>query len=239
MTGAAVLAVAETQFILLPRDDIGLGRSASSGETPDIEISCQLVSRVKGGLRLCRSENGWRVERRGGANSVFVDDAYLEVGHGRDLDRLDQGVILSLGGPSDPSSPGDCRIRLKACGPDRSVVRCSVDLTHLQGRVSGDLERHWPGWREDQAKVWVMFTDCVDIGDGEEAAIGIGPANPGELGTIQARLRYDDFSGYRLEPVGGDIAIDGFKTGGNAPMRDGTVIQLGSTRMTFNRAGGN
>lgn len=238
ITGPAVLEIADRGFILLPQDVLSLGRAASSGEAPDIALSCRLVSRVDGGLRLVRSSQDPRVERLGGANSVFVDETPLEAGHGWDLRRLDRGMILSLGGSNDPPAPGDCRLRLESVGPDRSVVRCRVDLSHLGGRVSGDLERDWPAWREDRDKVWIAFTSSVDIGDSAEAPIAIASANSAKTGTIQARLRYDKGSGYVLEPTGGEITIDGYKTHANAPMRDGTEIRIGSTRMTFKPARG-
>lgn len=237
VTGAAIIEVAETRFILLPHDVLSLGRSASTGTQPDIEISCRLVSRANGGLRLSRSHGGIRLERQGGVNSVFVDDAFLEAGEAIDLHGLDRGVTLSLGGANDPPLPGDCRLRLTSIGPDRTVLSCRVDLTHLDGRVTGDLENLWPGWREDKDTVWLAFSDIVDIGGSDEAVIRIDPTGASKADAIQALLRYDETSGYSLELAGADIKIDGFKTSGDAPMRDGTVIDFGSTVMTFSRAG--
>jgi hypothetical protein len=236
VTGPAVLEIAACPFILLPRDVLSIGRPASTGEAPDIALSCRRVSRVEAGPRLIRSRHGLRIEHRGGANSVFVDETLLEPGHGSDLDLLNRCVTLSLGGPGDPPSPGDCRLRLQAFGSDRSVVRCRVDLGHLGGHVSGDLERDWPAWREDSSKVWILFSDRVDIGDSAEAPVTIGAADPVQAGTIQARLRYDDGSGYVLEPTAGEITIDGYETGANAPLRDRSEIRIGSTVMTFRRA---
>lgn len=240
IVGPIVLRGEGLHAILLPMPVIALGRTSMDGAVADISLSYALVSRVQNGLRLSRSGSKIRFERLGGANSIFIDDAHLETGRAIDLDISDNDVVVALGGPADPPKPGDCRLKLARVGNGPStippIVRCQVDLAHLGDTVSGDLEWHWPGWREDKAKTWIMFDEDIDIDVSASGSVSLMPT--GSLGAKEpkARLRYSEDRGYFIEPLNGGIAIDGGKTTNPGPIRNGTIVHIADTKLSFGAA---
>lgn len=237
IVGPVVVRAEGLHAILLPMPVIAMGRTSMEGAVADISLSYALVSRAQNGLRLSRTDTTIRFERLGGANSVFIGDASLDVGQEIEVDVTRNGIVIALGGPEAPKAPGHCRLRFTSIGDDaptnRSIIQCQVDFAHLDGGVSGDLEWHWPGWREDKAKTWIMFDDGLGLDVSPSGTVSLAPTGPNGTDQPKARLRYTEDSGYFIEPSDGDIAIDGSKTTSPGPIRDGTIVHIADAKLSF------
>lgn len=233
VTGPGVLRGEGVHAILLPSPVVSLGRSGRDGPRADISLSYALVSRAENGLRLTKTGDDLQIERLGGANSVFVDDTPVDIGQSLKIPIPRNGAVIALGGPADPPVPGDCRLRITRAGKSSSFIECRVDLSHLEDRVSSELEWHWPGWLEDKAKRWIMFEDGLDLGRTATGSLSINPAGANDAGETKARLRYDDKRGYSIEPLDEGIAIDGATTTNPGPLRDGTIVHFGAAKFSF------
>lgn len=237
IVGPVVVRAEGLHAILLPMPVIAMGRTSMEGAVADISLSYALVSRAQNGLRLSRTDTTIRFERLGGANSVFIGDASLDVGQEIEVDVTRNGIVIALGGPEAPKAPGHCHLRFTSIGDDaptnRSIIQCQVDFAHLDGGVSGDLEWHWPGWREDKAKTWIMFDDGLGLDVSPSGTVSLAPTGPNGTDQPKARLRYTEDSGYFIEPSDGDIAIDGSKTTSPGPIRDGTIVHIADAKLSF------
>lgn len=232
VVGTAHIEAAGRRYILLPEDVISIGRRASGRAAPDIDLSFRLLSRASAGLRLVRGDRGITLERGTATNSVIVDDRPVAPGESRDLDRLEQGMSIALGGVNEPPSKGDCRLLLNQVSGREQVVACQLALDHLADSDPRVLEDRWPNLKAERMVTWLIFDTSLLVGGGEGCAVRV----EGDESRAGGRIHYDA-DGYELETFGTDIRIDGCCPVAKVPLRDGAIIGFGDQALTFRADG--
>ena len=80
-----------------------------------------------------------------------------------------------------------------------------------------------------------MFDEGLGIEVSPAGVVSLAPTSSIGADQPKARLRYTEDSGYFIEPLDGDIAIDGSKTTSPGPIRDGTIVHIADTKLSFDK----
>jgi hypothetical protein len=212
----------ESEILSIHRgDSLMIGRDPDDG-TPGLKLGNQTMSRIPRQLRIDRRGQDYVITDLGSANGSFLDDTQLVANQGTPLDRLEEGMTLSLGGVLNPPEKGKCRLHLSTMGETTANLLIRVAIGHLTQTSRVQLRANWPDMDRDCARHWVYAEAPILIGSGDNCGLRLASApNTGPV----ARIEWTD-NGYTLAPMADQIMLDGAPVLGPVVIADGVRLEL-------------
>ncbi|MDP6688210.1 MAG: hypothetical protein QF384_01810 [Alphaproteobacteria bacterium] len=206
-------------------DALMIGRDPGDG-VAGLKLGCRMLSRIPKQLRIDRDGEGYAIADLGSANGGFLDEVPLVANQRVPLDRLDQGMTVSLGGVLDPPEKGDCRLTLSAVAGSAPNLSIQVATGHLTGASRAELAANWPDLDRDCTRRWVFAASPILIGGGDDCTLRLPP---GGDDRPQARIEWTD-DGYALAPLTDQVMLDETPVLQPVLIADGATLQvLGQT----------
>ena len=203
-------------------------------ETPGAKLGCQTISRIPRQLRIDRHGQAHTVTDLGSSNGSFLDEAPLAANRSVPLDRLEQGMILALGGVLNPPEKGACRLHLSTGSEASPNLSIRVDTTHLNEASRTQLRAEWPDMDHDCATRWVVGESQILIGTGDGCGLRLKSApNTDPV----ARIEWTG-QGYILAPMTDQVALNGAPVLRPVAIADGVRLTILEQEFQIRNNGG-